>query len=99
MRIHYRDYWDRPRVFVVPRSAHWILFDCPFSDELDDYPDRYSVGLIEPAPELLAEGADWSGVEQRVVRALGQIPVLEVVFTERDAIDAAVLGQVGLEPE
>jgi hypothetical protein len=95
--IHYRDYWDRPRVFVVVRNGRWVLFDCPFLDERDDYSDRYSVALIEPAPELLDESADWTGIADRVVRVIGQVPVGDVSFPDRSTIDDAVLRRLDLD--
>lgn len=98
--IHYREYWDRPRVFVVPFEGQWVLFDCPFNDALDEYPDYYTVGLMKPAPELLADGADWSKIWEKVVQPVGTVDVHRVEFQHCDngyGIDSSVLSGLGAE--
>jgi hypothetical protein len=41
--IRYRDFYDLPRIFITSYNGQDYLFDCPFDDELDDYPDSYRV--------------------------------------------------------
>ena len=95
--IHYRDYWDRPRVFLVVRDGRWVLFDCLFEDERDEFSDHYSVGLIEPAPELLEASADWTSIAARVVQVVGAVAVGDVSFPDRNAVDDAVLRRLDLD--
>lgn len=45
----YRDFCDLPRIFIVRAGASWLLFDCPFNESLDDYPDKYWVYEISDA--------------------------------------------------
>ena len=41
--IEYLGFWDVPRNFLVRFQGKSYLFDCPFDDDLDDYPESYSV--------------------------------------------------------
>jgi hypothetical protein len=39
--LSYYSWWDCPRSGVATVDGQPYYFDCPFSEELDDYPDRY----------------------------------------------------------
>lgn len=52
INFRYGEFWDVPRIFVVEHEGQLWLFDCPFSDELDDYPDEYAVYLLDPGTDL-----------------------------------------------
>src|SRR5260370_1270582 len=62
----YSCWWDCPRSGVALVAGQPYYFDCQFSEELDDYPERY---VLWPAPEEeLADDiearrmlADWRG--------------------------------------
>ncbi len=90
--IHYRGFWDVPRIFLVAHRDRLFLFDCPFSEELDDYPDVYAVfelphGIDNALPK------DWTTLADSAVARLGTVSVADVAFdpTRRKAIDVSVL--------
>jgi hypothetical protein len=85
--IRYRGYWDVPRIFLVRNSGRLYLFDCPFSEELDDYPEQFTVYLMPDIPDEETP-ADWTTLPGRATRVLGEVPVAAVRFdpTRRAAI-------------
>jgi hypothetical protein len=88
--IRYLGFWDVPRNFLVRHDGELLLFDCPFSDELDDYPDVYSVYAL---PEMSREeiDADWPGLPAKANRKLGDVPIARVRF------DATLRKEIGGE--
>jgi hypothetical protein len=94
--ILYRGYWDVPRIVLVRRGGQVFLFNCPFSEELDDYPDDYEVFLLPPDTHEENLPADWTLLRNLAVRRLGTIPVDRVTFdpTRRKFIDGAILEEV-----
>src|SRR5258708_37801800 len=91
-QIQYRDFYDVPRMFIVRHRDHVFLFDCPFDEGLDEYPDHYSVYLLSPISSEELDGS-WTNLSQRAICNLGQIPVNSVVFdpTRRRSIDGGGL--------
>jgi hypothetical protein len=92
IQIQYRDFYDIPRVFVAELEGVRFLFDCPFNEELDDYPDAYDVFVL---PRLTREDLDgsWAGLSGRAIQHLGRVPTTTVVFDDsrRKTIEASVL--------
>ena len=88
--IRYAGFYDVPRVFAVEREGCIYIFDCPFDDEEDEYPDKYVVYRLPD--ETLASTADaaWKELIQSAVR-IGECAVSDVHFdvTRRNAIDDA----------
>ncbi|HYR12146.1 MAG TPA: hypothetical protein VEQ60_30450 [Longimicrobium sp.] len=93
--IRYRDFYDIPRAFVIQRGAETLLFDCPFDDELDDYPEHYTVIRLEPGAAATLDQSSWHGLAGRGL-LLGTVPTRQVRFdpTRRTAVDAAVLAHL-----
>lgn len=91
--ITYRGYWDVPRIFLFHHEGNLYLFDCAFSEELEDYPEVFEVFLMPG--ELLLDNLpnDWTILCEMAVRRLGTVPVTEVRFdpTRRQFVDASVL--------
>jgi hypothetical protein len=91
--ITYRGFWDVPRIFLTRHNGYLYLFDCSFSEAVDDYPDDYTVFLLPT--ELHEENlpSDWTTLKGMAIRRLGTVPVDRVTFdpTRRKQIDAAVL--------
>lgn len=55
--IQFRDFYDVPRMFTVTLGGVIYLFDCPFDDEIDDYPDSYEVYRLRaghPLPDWIS---------------------------------------------
>lgn len=90
--VEYRDFWDVPRVFLARYQDGLFLFDCPFDEDAEDFPDLYRVYRMPAlSPEDL-EGS-WYGLEAKAVDYLGEVPISAVRFdgTRRQEIDASVL--------
>ncbi len=89
--IRYRGFWTVPRIFLVRHLGLLYLFDCPFSEELDDYPDVYSVYTLPDIPDEDTPN-DWTTLVPRATAYLGTVPVKEVRFdpTRRKTIGAEV---------
>jgi hypothetical protein len=93
--IRYREFWDVPRIFLVPYQGKWFLFDCPFDEATEDFPDFYRVYLIpEPSEEELA--GSWDKLHERATRCMGEVPIAQVHFDsgKRREIDTRVLDEL-----
>ena len=68
------------------------MFDCPFDNDLDDFPSSYKVYLMKDLTEEELDGS-WEGLTKKSQRVLGNIPTEDVVFdpTREKEIDAAIL--------
>jgi len=77
--IRYLGFWDVPRNFLVRHDGELLLFNCPFSEELDDYPETYAVYVL---PEMTREeiDRDWVGLPDQAIRNLGDVPISAVQF-------------------
>jgi len=96
--IEYRDFYDVPRVFIVSYENKTFLFDCPFSEVIDDYPPEYDVYLMTTLREAELRFS-WENIKSKVIRKLGTVPVDAVKFdsTRRREIDTEVLGRITAE--
>lgn len=90
--ISYREFWDVPRIFLAEEDGQLYLFDCPFDEATEDYPDEYRVYLMPHLTEPELAGS-WAGLHRKAVREVGTVPISRVAFdpTRRKQIDAAVL--------
>jgi hypothetical protein len=79
--VQYRDFWDVPRIFLVSFEQSLFLFDCRFSDEVEDYSNKYQVFLMPYLEEQDLIGS-WKRLPKKATRSLGEIPVQEVRFDE-----------------
>src|SRR5438105_5947483 len=97
VRVRYLGFWDVPRNFLVRFGGEFLLFDCPFSEELDDYPDEYAVYSLPQLSDAEID-ADWAGLPAKATRRLGSVPVAAVQFdpTRRRAIRSDVFARLGL---
>ena len=94
--ITYRGFWDVPRIFLTRTGGRLYLFDCAFSEELDDYPDEYAVFLMPTDIHEENLPADWTALRGHATRQLGTVPVERVTFdpTKRKQIDVSVLDEL-----
>lgn len=94
--IAYRGYWDVPRIVLARAGGQVFLLDCQFDDDLDDYPDEYTVYLMPAGTDEGSVPQDWGTLRNRAVRRLGTLPVSRVRFDAVDYprhLDAAALEQ------
>ena len=89
--IQYRDFYDFPRIFITNYQGQFYLFDCPFDDELDDYPDSYRVYQLPALTEAELAGS-WEHVPELASRTLGIVLVTEVQFdpTKRACVNTTI---------
>ena len=89
--IRYLGFWDVPRNFLVRHAGDLYLFDCPFNDDIDDYPESYAVYVL---PEMTRDeiDEDWAGLPGKALRKVGVVPIAAVRFdpTKRLEIGAEV---------
>ena len=93
--IRYRGYWDVPRIFLVQFANGLYLFDCLFSEALDDYPDDFTVYLLPDLSDADIPN-DWTTLSGLATRVVGTVPVSAVRFdpTKRAAIDADIFDSI-----
>jgi hypothetical protein len=93
--IHYRDFYDLPRIFLTTYQGRQYLFDCPFDDELDDYPDGYRVYELPPLSDAELQGS-WEQLPHLATDFLGVVPVTSVQFdpTKRASINTAIFAEL-----
>ena len=93
--LEYRDFYDVPRVFMVCFQAKLFLFDCPFDEGIDDYPDEYEVFEL---PHDFTEHApsDWRRIQSFASKHLGTVRLNEIEFdeTRREAVRAGIFRQI-----
>lgn len=77
--VAYRDFYDFPRMFVVEDSRSLFLFDCPFDDELDDYPRKYTVYELKGLNRESLP-TDWTALSGRASRCLGTVSLERIRF-------------------
>lgn len=72
-----------------------FVFVCDFDDDLDDYPEDYTVYLLPNIPESTVM-ADFRSAFSSVITHLGYVPVKLVKFdsTRRREIDTGVLDEL-----
>ena len=89
--IRYREFYDVPRAFVTTHEGRTFLFDCTFSEELDEYLAEYAVYRLGDEIRDGIDSISWKGISEGLER-VGTIPVAAVVFdaTKRASISADV---------
>lgn len=95
LEIQYRDFYDVPRIFLVNHRGTLYLFDCPFHQELDEYPDIYKVFVL-PSDAGSDLSGSWDDLASRATAYVGEVPVRSVQFdsTRRREIDANVIDEL-----
>lgn len=95
LTITYRDFYDIPRAFVVENGGTLYFFDCPFDDNIDDYPDRFLVYKLSERMKDKLDTTSWAGLSSSS-QLVGTIPVNQVQFdaSKRGSIRAAVFDHI-----
>lgn len=95
LAIQYRDFYDVPRIFIVNHRGTLYLFDCPFNQDLDEYPDIYRVFVL-PAESCSDLSGSWDDLASRATAYLGEVPVKSVQFdsTRRREIEIDVIAEL-----
>lgn len=93
--IQYREFWDVPRIFLVPYQGKCFLFDCAFDEATEDFPDSYRAYIIpEPSQEELV--GSWDKLHEKAMHYCGDVPIRRVCFdpSKRREIDASILEEL-----
>jgi hypothetical protein len=90
--IQYRDFWDVPRIFLVEYKGHVLLFDCPFDDDVEDFPNYYRAYVL-PALDSGELAESWANLSKKAVHFLGEVPIDRVHFdsSKRKEVSADLL--------
>ncbi len=98
--IRYRDFYDLPCIFITSYEGKDYLFDCPFDDELDDYPKSYRVYQLPALSKEDLQGS-WERLPGLAAAFLGEVPVAEVQFdhTKRERINTAIFRELLAQQE
>lgn len=93
--IQYRGFWDLPLMFVLKWNGEWLLFDCHFDDEADEYRECYDVYLLGSLPHGFPD-VRWTDLPKAAIANLGEVLLRLVHFdrTKRREIDSDVLDLV-----
>ena len=94
--IVYRDFYDVPRVFFVTHRDRGFLFDCSFSESVDDYSSEYDV-YVMPCLQDEDLAGSWENIRSRAIRQIGTVPITAVKFddTRRKEVDTELLDDLG----
>jgi hypothetical protein len=87
----YRDFYDVPRLIVVPIGTRLVLLDSPFDPTIDDYASLYNVYVLPPG-YVLPEGS-WEHLVTDASPKVGTIAVASVKFdsTKRRSLHGGAL--------
>jgi hypothetical protein len=93
--IRYREFWDVPRIFLVPYQGKWFLFDCPFDEAGEDFPDSYRVYVI-PEPSEAELAGSWDKLHTKATWYSGDVSIGNVRFdaSKRREIDTSILDEL-----
>jgi len=92
--IRYAEFHDVPRVFALEHAGSLYVFDCPFDERADEYPDGYAVYRIPGATLASTAGTSWPALIN-AGQPVGHCDLSDVHFdaTRRASVDDAVLAR------
>lgn len=95
IRIRYREFYDVPRLFLAEYAGAAYVFDWPFDERTDEYPEHYRVYRLPSDLSVAPDAGSWEELT-RAGTLLGEVPVKAVRFdaTRRAAIDDSVFGSL-----
>jgi hypothetical protein len=91
--FRYAGFWDVSRYILLRHREQTLLLESPFDDDLDEYPDAYSVYHVPGAISELVLGGNWALLDRAQLRFVGEVPINAVAFdsTKRRTLDPACL--------
>jgi hypothetical protein len=96
--FRYVEFYDVPRVIAFWYKSKFFLLQSTFDEELDDYPENYSVHILPASVEPLVSASHWEFLEDEDLDLdyVGEIPVKDIRFdeTKRKELDASVLDRL-----
>lgn len=93
--IIYREFYDIPRVFHVEYRGTTFLFDCPFDDNLDEYPGFFTVYRLPNDLRDQVESLSWKDLSSSLEK-IGVVYVDKVEFdvTKRGFVADKIFEQI-----
>ncbi len=93
--IRYRDFWDVPRIFLATYGGQCYLFDCPFDEDVEDFPEIYHVYTMPFMAEEELAGS-WADLPDKALTRLGDVPIASVRFdpSKQKSIDPTILDEL-----
>jgi hypothetical protein len=91
--FQYGGFWDVPRYILVQYGEKLLYLQSPFNDDLDEYPDFYSVYAVPDGIREAVLSGDWTLLDRSPLPLVGQIPISAVTFdsTKRERLDPSCL--------
>ena len=85
---YYRDFYDVPRIFLLDYDSQYLLFDCSFDTDIDEYSSWYKVFALPYLSEKELS-SDWNNLYKKANFYLGKVYVSQVEFdsTHRGSIN------------
>lgn len=93
--IKYREFYDIPRVFLVDFQGSSFFFDCPFDDNLDNYPDFFTVYRLRNDLRDQVESLSWKDLSNSLEK-IGVVYIDKVEFdvTKRGFVADRIFEQI-----
>lgn len=91
--FQYSGFYDVPRYIALIYRERTILLRSEFDDDLDEYPNSYSVYLISESVAASSSAGHWEFLNDTQMTYIGEIPIADVCFDSRDfkELDASCL--------
>lgn len=91
--FRYGGFWDVPRFILLRYDGKVLYLQSPFDEELDEYPDYYTVYLVPDSMGESCLSVDWKRFDNAPLTRVGQIPISAVKFdsTLRKSLDSSCL--------
>ena len=92
----FRGFWDVPRFIAVRYRGKLLLLQSAFDDDLDEYPDTYSVYILHESVEDSLQMSSWMFLDDCEKKGIGEIRVDSVKFDEsrRVSLDPSCLDEL-----
>ena len=91
--FQYVEFCDVPRLILLGIEGRHFLLDSLFDENIDEYPDEYTVYALSPSDLAEFQKCGRKFIESAELRNLGKIPSRSVRFdaTKRKRLDASIL--------
>jgi hypothetical protein len=91
--FRYIEFYDVPRAIALRYKGKLLLLQSAFDEELDEYPDSYSVYVLPESVEDSLKKGSWEFLSNTPMTCIGHVQVGDVVFdsSKRKELDASFL--------
>jgi hypothetical protein len=91
--FRYVEFYDVPRCLAIRHGDKLFLLQSAFDEELEEYPNCYSVYVLPEEVDSTLHAGSWEFLETAPITRIGTIEINQVKFdpTKRKELDASVL--------